>query len=38
LRPLSEGLEGSQKNEYSDQSSTEHGTTSLGSLIPSTGL
>ena len=34
LRPLSEGLEGNQKNEYSDQSSTEHGATSLGIPIP----
>jgi hypothetical protein len=34
LRPLSEGLEGSQKNEYSDKSSTEHGSTSLGIPIP----
>jgi hypothetical protein len=37
LRPLSEGLEGSQKNEYAYQSSTEHGTTSLGIPIPSIG-
>ena len=34
LGPLSEGLEGSQKDEYSDPSSTEHGNTSLGIQIP----
>lgn len=37
LRPLSENLEGSQKKQDFYQSATEHGTTSLGSPIPSIG-